>query len=102
MAGSSEPLRQAVSHAFGRWQARLTELLRQAQIAGEFAPERDPQPLAAMLLAGWEGALMRSRVSNDLDGLRSFIDLAFGDLLVPPARASITDGSPARRRSRSS
>jgi TetR/AcrR family transcriptional regulator, transcriptional repressor for nem operon len=83
MSGSSEPLRETVSDAFSRWQARIAELLRQAQIAGELDPEPDPEPLAAMLLEGWEGALMRSRVSRDLEGLRSFIELAFSRLLVP-------------------
>ena len=83
MAGSSEPLRETLSDAFWRWQARLAELLRQAQAGGELDPERDPQTLAAMLVEGWEGALMRSRVTHDLDGLRNFIDLAFTQLLVP-------------------
>jgi TetR/AcrR family transcriptional repressor of nem operon len=83
MAGSSEPLRQTVSDAFSHWQARVAELLRQAQTAGELDPEREPQPLAAMLLEGWQGALMRARVTHDLDGLRNFIDLAFTRLLVP-------------------
>jgi TetR/AcrR family transcriptional repressor of nem operon len=83
MSGSSEPLRKAVSDAFVRWQARIAELLRQAQTTGELDPEPDPQPLAAMLLAGWEGALMRSRVSRDLEGLRNFIEFAFSRLLVP-------------------
>src|ERR1700736_3624347 len=58
MAGSSEPLRASVGDALARWQARLAELLRQAQVAREVAPELDPQPLAAMLIGGWEGALM--------------------------------------------
>ena len=80
MAGGSEPLRAAVSDAFSRWQARVAELLRQAQTAGELDPERDSQTLAAMLLEGWEGALMRSRVTHDLDGLQNFIDLAFTPL----------------------
>jgi TetR/AcrR family transcriptional repressor of nem operon len=83
MAGSSEPLRQTVSDVFRRWQGRVAELLRQAQTAGELDPEHDPQPLAAMLLDGWEGALMRARVSRDLDGLQEFIDFAFARLLVP-------------------
>jgi TetR/AcrR family transcriptional repressor of nem operon len=83
MAGSSEQLRKAVSDAFSRWQARLAELLRQAQAAGELDPERDPQALAAVLIEGWEGALMRARVTRDLDGLQTFIDVAFTQLLVP-------------------
>jgi TetR/AcrR family transcriptional repressor of nem operon len=84
MAGSSEPLRATVSDAFGRWQARLAELLRQAQVAGEVAPEQDPQPLAAMLISGWEGALMRARASRDLDALRTSLDLLLSRLPVVP------------------
>jgi TetR/AcrR family transcriptional repressor of nem operon len=84
MAGSSEPLRATVSDAFGRWQARLAELLRQAQVAGEVAPEQDPQPLAAMLIGGWEGALMRARASRDLDALRTSLDLLLSRLPVVP------------------
>ena len=83
MSGSSEPLRETLTDAFSRWQARLAELLRRAQTVGELDGERDPRRLAAMLLEGWEGALMRSRVTHDLDGLRNFIDLAFTQLLVP-------------------
>jgi TetR/AcrR family transcriptional repressor of nem operon len=82
MAGSSEPLRESVSDAFRRWQARLAELLAQAQAAGELAPEQDPRPLAAMLLEGWEGALMRARASGDLESLRISLDLAFSRLPV--------------------
>ena len=82
MAGSSEPLRTSVSEAFSRWQARIAELLRQAQLAGELAPEQDPQPLAAMLLEAWEGALMRARASGDLESLRTSLDLALSRLPV--------------------
>jgi TetR/AcrR family transcriptional repressor of nem operon len=82
MAGSSEPLRASVSDAFRRWQDRVAELLRQAQVVGELAPEQDPQPLAAMLLEAWEGALMRARASRDLDSLRTSLDLAFSRLPV--------------------
>jgi TetR/AcrR family transcriptional repressor of nem operon len=82
MAGSSEPLRASVSDAFRRWQARLAELLRQAQVAGELAPEQDPQPLAALLLEAWEGALMRARASRDLESLRNSLDFAFSRLPV--------------------
>jgi TetR/AcrR family transcriptional repressor of nem operon len=82
MAGSSEPLRAAVDEAFRAWQARIAELVRQGQVAGELAPEHDPQPLAAMLLEGWEGALMRARASRDLAGLRTSLELAFSLLPV--------------------
>jgi TetR/AcrR family transcriptional repressor of nem operon len=83
MAASSEPLRETVSDSFRRWQARLAELLRQAQHAGELTPEQDPQPLAAILLESWEGALMRARATRDLESLRTSLELAFSLLPVP-------------------
>jgi TetR/AcrR family transcriptional regulator, transcriptional repressor for nem operon len=82
MSGSSEPLRESVSDAFRRWQDRLAELLRQAQDAGELAPEQEPQRLAAMLLEGWEGALMRARATRDLESLRRSVELALSRLPV--------------------
>jgi TetR/AcrR family transcriptional repressor of nem operon len=82
MSGSSEPLRESVSDAFEHWQDRLAELLRQAQEAGELAPEQDPQRLAAMLLEGWEGALMRARATRDLESLRHSVEFALRRLPV--------------------
>jgi TetR/AcrR family transcriptional regulator, transcriptional repressor for nem operon len=75
MSGISEPMRHRVSEAFRRWQTRIAELLRQAQDAGELASELDADRLAAALLHGWEGALMRSRVSSDLEPLDSFLEI---------------------------
>jgi hypothetical protein len=36
---------------------------------------------AGALLQGWQGALMRARVSRDLTPLRNFVDLEFSRLL---------------------
>jgi AcrR family transcriptional regulator len=89
MAGSSEPLRATVSDSFRRWEARLAELLRQAQDAGELGPEQDPELAAGMLLQGWEGALMRARVSHDLNAVRNFSDLALRWLSIPRATPQV-------------
>jgi hypothetical protein len=42
---------------------------------------RRPLLSAGALLQGWEGALMRARVSRDLTPLRNFVDLEFSRLL---------------------
>jgi TetR/AcrR family transcriptional repressor of nem operon len=94
MAGSSEPLRASVDEAFRAWQGRIAELLRQGQVAGELAPEQDPQPLAAMLLESWEGALMRARASRDLDGLRRSLELTFSLLPLAGEAAIPSDPRP--------
>ena len=80
MAGTSERLRTAVSDAFATWEARLAELLQQAQDAGELDAGQDPRQVAAMLIEGWEGALMRARVTHDRRHLRTFIDVVFAQL----------------------
>jgi TetR/AcrR family transcriptional repressor of nem operon len=97
MAGSSEPLRATVSDCFERWQARTAELVRLAQDAGEIAPGPDPDALAGLLLQSWEGALMRARVSQDLDALRSFTDLAFSRLLGAADAPGAADLDQGRR-----
>ena len=81
-SGSSEPLRAAVGEAFARWEARIAELLRQAQDAGELDAEQDPRELAALLVESFEGAVMRARVTGDLAGLRRSLDVAFERLLT--------------------
>jgi len=65
-SATSEPLRAAVVRSFARWQERVAELVRQAQAAGELPPGEDAGRLGALLLNGWEGALLRARLVRPL------------------------------------
>jgi TetR/AcrR family transcriptional repressor of nem operon len=80
-SATSPVLRAALLDAFGRWQARIEGLLREALESGELAPGDDPARLAGLLLHAWEGALLRARLERELWPLADFLDLAFPRLL---------------------
>lgn len=80
-SATSEALRAAVERSFARWQERLAELLRQAQATGELAPDEGAGRLAALLLHGWEGALLRARLEGETWPLEDFLAAGLPRLL---------------------
>ncbi len=80
-SATSEPLRGAVARSFARWQKRVAELVRQAQAAGELDPAEDAGRLAALLLHGWEGALLRARLEREAWPLEDWLEAGFPRLL---------------------
>ena len=80
-ATTSEALRAAVARSFARWQERVAELVRQAQTAGELDPAEDAGRLAALLLHGWEGALLRARLEREPWPLEDWLETGFPRLL---------------------
>ncbi len=47
------------------WQDRLAECLREARTAGELSANADCDGLAAFFWIGWEGAVLRARLTRD-------------------------------------
>ena len=47
------------------WQDRLAECLREARTAGELSANADCEGLAAFFWIGWEGAVLRARLTRD-------------------------------------
>lgn len=80
-SATSEPLRAAVARSFACWQERLAALLRQAQAAGELEPAEDAGRLSALLLHGWEGALLRARLEREPWPLEHWLAAALPRLL---------------------
>ncbi len=81
MSVKTEPLRAAVARSFARWQERVAELVRQAQAAGELDPAEDAGRLAALVLHGWEGALLRARLEREPWPLEDWLEAALPRLL---------------------
>jgi TetR/AcrR family transcriptional repressor of nem operon len=81
-SATSEELRGALVDAFGRWQERVAELVRQAQADGAIDPDRSPERTAGLLLHAWEGALMRARLERDTGPLVDFLELGLPRLLA--------------------
>ncbi|WP_375738320.1 TetR/AcrR family transcriptional regulator [Pseudomonas boanensis] len=56
------------------WEQRLATCLRDAQGAGELAPDADCEGLAAFFWIGWEGAVQRARLVQRCTPLDVFIE----------------------------
>lgn len=85
---SSEPIAEAVSAEFELWEELLAELVEQGQQRGEIRDEATPRAIAGTLISGWEGALMRARLANDVEPLRSFLAVVLDGLVMRPSEAN--------------
>ena len=82
MGYASEPFRLKLNEIFKRLESEVAECLREAQAAGEIGPSVDPDDLAVFLVSGWEGALLRMKLTQDKTPFDIFDQTAFGDMLV--------------------
>lgn len=81
MAGRSELLRMHLNAGFERWETALREVLIEAKFRGELSVDLDPSEVAAYLLNGWEGALLRMKATRSDLPLILFMRFVFDGLL---------------------
>jgi AcrR family transcriptional regulator len=67
-------LREHVSAALLQWQSLLAEIVTRGIARGEFSEFTDANRLVTLILGGIEGALMMTRVLNDLTPMRTMLD----------------------------
>jgi len=84
LADQHEPLRRRIDEIFQDWQRRFAACFRAAQEAGELSRAIAPERLAAFLLDGLEGALLRAKVTKTLDPIREFVSILFDRVLAEP------------------
>lgn len=80
-----EAARAALAAGFARWQALLAGGLRRVQRRGELAPGADPDALAAVLLAAYQGGVLLAGAAGDLAPLRLALDAVAASALVDAA-----------------
>ena len=81
IADHSETVRGRLRAAFAEWQTMLRDLLVEAQARGDLRAGLEPGALAAYLVDGWEGALLRMKAEKTDRPLRLFITITFDHLL---------------------
>ncbi|ABB31045.1 transcriptional regulator, TetR family [Geobacter metallireducens GS-15] len=81
LADQNERFRARLEEVFTSWKKRYAACLREAQRAGELAPELDPSVVAGFILSGWEGAVLRAKVMKSPQPLRDFIATLFATVL---------------------
>jgi len=81
LADQNERFRARLEEIFSSWKERYAACLREAQEAGELAPEFDPGVVAGFILSGWEGAVLKAKVMKSPQPLRDFIGTLFATVL---------------------
>lgn len=77
LADQNERFREKLAVIFQEWKERFSSCLTEAQKAGEISSNFHPDIVADFILAGWEGAILRSKVTKSPESLRNFIDTLF-------------------------
>jgi len=84
--GAAEVLRSKLSEILEEWSALIALCLEQARSRGELAVSHDANALVCFILNAWQGAMIRTKVSRDLEPLETFKRLVFGSLLTVSER----------------
>lgn len=83
LAGQNPVFREEIDAFFRQTQRYITEVLFEAQQAGELTPDEDPDELAAFLYNSWQGALLRMKATGSDRPLQQFRRIVFDRLLAP-------------------
>jgi len=81
LANHEEPVRIALHSALCKLESFFATIVRQAQNADEVSIDINAEETGAFLYNGWQGAIMRSKVTRTTDPMRYFIDLVFTKVL---------------------
>ncbi|NEI72373.1 TetR family transcriptional regulator [Rhizobium lusitanum] len=82
-APQSDLLRERLLEIFAEWSAPFAACIAEGQKSGDIASTFPPDDLAEFLLGGWEGAILRMKVSRDAKPLERFktimLSIVFND-----------------------
>ena len=67
-------VRDAVAEGFARWRAQFVDGLTAMQDRGELRPDADPDQLATILMAAFQGGLLLTQAARDVQPLREALD----------------------------
>lgn len=85
LSSQNEKFRARLDDVFLGWQQQFARCLDEARAAGEIAADTDTEKLAEYLLAGWQGAILRSKMCKNAAPMQSFMDIVFSQVLKPAA-----------------
>src|SRR5579885_2481076 len=72
MADQSEVLREALSLVMQKWRDLFAACIEEGQKAGEIRSDCSAHDLAEIYLSGWEGAIMRAKITKRIDPMNIF------------------------------
>jgi TetR/AcrR family transcriptional repressor of nem operon len=93
-ASNTAPLlRRALAECLAEWTSLIAITIRDGQGDGSIAPQLDAEQVARFLINGWEGAIMRNKLTNSRQPLNDFFTFVF-----PLLEGSSLSGLNARRK----
>ncbi len=91
LASLDDSFREQLEAVLLSWERRVTTCLEQAIEARELVPGSDTAAISRFFWIGWEGAVLRAKLTRNAEPLDQFADLFF---------AMLAHGAPATRRRR--
>jgi TetR/AcrR family transcriptional repressor of nem operon len=82
LADLNDDVRAEVEASLAFRSAAATEMLREAQQAGELAPSHDAATLGPFLVNAWEGVVTRTKISKSSEAMDGFFAM-FDQILAP-------------------
>ncbi|NGM86489.1 TetR family transcriptional regulator [Parapusillimonas sp. SGNA-6] len=82
LAGLNEAFRERLEQVLRSWEAQTAACLRQAQEAGELASGADAGQLAEFFWIGWEGAILRAKLTRSAEPMHRFAGGFFSRMAV--------------------
>lgn len=90
VAPSHPQLRDQLEGVFIDWQQRVARCLQEAQEAGQISHDIDCQAWSEFFWIGWEGAILRAKLSQSLAPIDLFAELFFAGLTQPAQTEQLT------------
>ena len=82
LAALNEEFRDRLEQVMQTWEARVTALFQLALERGEIAQSHDPESLSQFFWIGWEGAILRSKLTRSVAPLDHFSQIFFNKVLT--------------------
>lgn len=82
LSSQNETFRERLDAVFEGWKQQFGDCLQAAKTAGELPSDTDVIQLAEFLLSGWQGAILRTKMQQNVKPLEAFIGLLFKHVLT--------------------
>jgi len=81
LADQNETFREHLNIALNHWQSLFTACLKEAQDKGDIPGNENVEVLSQFLMNGWEGAILRMKVTKSMEPLHNFLSVLFEKVL---------------------
>jgi len=87
MSAQNELFRDRLNQVLTTWENQLADCIEDAYAVGELTESCDALKLAKFILSGWQGAMLRAKVTQSTEPLYTFIQILFEQIWHQPTLA---------------